>query len=30
MHYDPSPDPPGQVLGVRQMGPVRVAGMNKA
>ena len=29
MHYDPDFDPPGQVLGVRQMGPVRVAGMKK-
>jgi len=29
MHYDPDLDPPGQVLGVRQLGPVRVAGMKQ-
>ena len=27
MHYDPDLDPPGEVLGVKQLGPVRVAGM---
>jgi cytochrome P450 len=27
MHYDPALDPPGEVLGVRQLGPVRVEGM---
>jgi cytochrome P450 len=29
MHYDPDLDPPGEVLGVKQLGPVRVEGMKK-
>jgi cytochrome P450 len=29
MHYDPELDPPGEVRGVRQLGPVRVQGMKK-
>jgi cytochrome P450 len=29
MHYDPDLDPPGEVRGVRQLGPVRVQGMKK-
>lgn len=29
MHYDPDLDPPGEVLGVKQMGPVRAEGTTK-